>query len=54
MHRRQDKNWGLEEESRRLREGAHRRRRQESLARRDRGRERDIVVELLKKYQPSD
>jgi hypothetical protein len=54
VHRRQDRNWGLEEEARRLRQGTHRYRRQEALARRDRRRESDIVVELLKKEQPSD
>ena len=54
MHRRQGRNWGLEEEARRLKQGAHRYRRQEALARRDRRREIDIVVEQLKKEQPSD
>ena len=54
MHRRQGRNWGLEEEARRLKQGAHRYRRQETLARRDRRRESDIVVEQLKKEQPSD
>ena len=38
VHRRQDKNWGLEEEARRLKQGAYRYRRQEALARRDRRR----------------
>ena len=54
MHRRQDRNRGLEEEDRRLREGAHRYLRQEALTRRDRSREREILVEQLKKEQPSD
>ena len=54
MHRRQGRTWGLEEEARRLKQGAHRYRRQEALARRDRRRESDIVVEQLKKEQPSD
>ena len=54
MHRRQGRNWGLEEEARRLKQGAHRYRRQEALARRDRRRESDIVVEQLKKEQASD
>ena len=54
MHRRQERNWGLEEEARRLKQGAHRYRRQEALARRVRRRERDILVELLKKEQASD
>jgi hypothetical protein len=54
VHRSKDANRGLQEESRRLKQGAHRYRRQEALARRDRLRERDILVELLKKEQPSD
>jgi hypothetical protein len=54
VHRRQERNWGLQEEARRLKQGAHRHRRQEALARRDRLREREILVELLKKEQPSD
>jgi hypothetical protein len=48
-------NRGLEEEARRLREeGAHRYLRREALTRRDRGRERDTLVEQLEKEQPSD
>ncbi len=54
MHRRQGRNWGLEEEARRLKQGAHRFRRQEALARRDRLRESETLVEQLKKEQPSD
>jgi hypothetical protein len=54
VHRRQERNWVLQEETRRLKQGAHRHRRQEALARRDRRRERDILVEQLKKEQPSD
>jgi hypothetical protein len=54
VHRRQERNWDLEEEARRLKQGAHRYRRQEALARRDRRRESDIVVEQLNKEQPSD
>jgi hypothetical protein len=54
VHRRQGRIWGLEEEARRLKQGAHRYRRQEALARRDRRRESDIVVEQLKKEQTSD
>jgi hypothetical protein len=54
VHRRQGRNWGLEEEARRLKQGAHRYRRQEALARRDRRRESDIVVEQLNKEQASD
>jgi hypothetical protein len=55
VHRRQEaRNWGLQEEARRLKQGAHRHRRREVLARRDRRREREILVELLKKEQPSD
>ncbi|MCD6053679.1 MAG: hypothetical protein K0Q96_871 [Rubrobacteraceae bacterium] len=51
MHRRKGRNWGLEEEARRLKQGAHRYRRQEALARRDRLWERDVLVEQLKKEQ---
>ena len=54
MHRRQGRNWGVEEEARRLKQGAHRYRRREALARRNRRRESDIVVEQLKKEQASD
>ena len=55
MHRRQEaRNWSLEEEARRLKQGAHRHRRREALARRDRLRESEILVEQLKKEQPSD
>ena len=54
MHRRHDANGGLLEESRRLKHGAHRYRRQEALSRRDRRREEDILVEQLKKWQASD
>jgi hypothetical protein len=54
VQRRQEaRNWGLEE-ARRLKQGAHRHRRQEALARRDRCRESEILVEQLKKEQPSD
>jgi hypothetical protein len=54
VHRRQGRNWGVEEEARRLKQGAHRYRRREALARRNRRRESDIVVEQLKKEQASD
>ena len=54
MHRRQGRNRGVEEEARRLKQEAHRYRRQEALARRDRRRESDIVVEQLKKEQTSN
>ena len=54
MHRRQIRNWGLQEEARRLKHGTHRHRRQEALARRNRLREIDVLVEQLKKEQPSD
>ena len=54
MQRRKERNRGLEEEARRLKQGAHRHRRQEALARRVRRRERDILVELLKIEQASD
>jgi hypothetical protein len=49
-----DTNRALEEETRRLKQGAHRYRRREALTRRDRRRERDLLVEQLKKGQPSD
>jgi hypothetical protein len=54
VHRRQDRNRGLEEEDRRLKRGAHRYRRQETLACRDRRKEREILVEQLRKEQASD
>jgi hypothetical protein len=54
VHRRQDGKRGLEEEARRLKQGAHRYRRQEALSRRDRRREREVLVEQLKKEQASD
>jgi hypothetical protein len=54
VRRRQERNWGLQEEARRLKQGAHKYRRQEALDRRVRRRERDILVELLKKEQSSD
>ena len=55
MKRRRETNRALEVESRRLREeGAHRYLRREALTRRDRHRERDILVEQLKKEQPSN
>lgn len=54
MHRRQDGNRGLEEEARRLKQGTHRYRRREALTRRDRRREREVLVEQLKKEQASD
>lgn len=47
-------NRGLEEEARRLKQGAHRYRRREALTRRDRRREREVLVEQLKKEQASD
>jgi hypothetical protein len=54
VHRSQARNRGLEEEARRLKHGAHRYLRREALTYRDRRRERDILVEQLKKEQPSD
>jgi hypothetical protein len=54
VHPRKERNQGLEEEARRLKQGAHKHRRQEALARRVRRRERDILVDLLKKEQSSD
>lgn len=53
--RRETTNRGLEKESRRLREeGAHKNLRREALTRRDRSREREILIEQLNKGQPSD
>jgi hypothetical protein len=55
VKRRRETNRALEVESRRLREeGAHRYLRQEALTRRDRSREREILIEQLNKGQPSD
>jgi len=54
VHPRKEANRGLEEEARRLKQGAHRYRRREALTLRDRHREREVLVELLKKKQPSD
>ena len=55
MKRTKITNRALEEEARRLKEeGAHRYRRRETLTRRDRRRERDILVKQLDKDQPSD
>jgi AmiR/NasT family two-component response regulator len=55
VKRRRETNRGLEEESRRLREeGAHKHLRREALTRRDRSREKDVLVEQLNKGQPSD
>ena len=54
MHRRKEANRGLKEEARRLKQGAHRYRRQEALTRRDRRREREVLVKQLKKEQASD
>ena len=57
MNRRQGTNRSTNralEEARRLREeGAHRYLRRETLTRRDRSRETDILVEQLEKEQPS-
>lgn len=54
MHRRQARNWALEEEARRLKQGAHRYQRREALTRRDQRREKEVLVEQLNKEQPSD
>jgi hypothetical protein len=48
------RNWALEVEARSLRQGAHRYRRQEATACRNPKREVAILVEKLKKEQPSD
>ena len=54
MHRTKHANRALQEEARRLKQGAHRYLRREALTRRDRRREREVLVELLKKELPSD
>ena len=48
------RNRPLQEETRRLRQGAHRYRRQEAMVRRNPEREVAILVEKLKKEQASD
>ena len=48
------RNRGLEEEARRLKQAAHRCRRQEAAARRDREWEAALLVEKCKKEQASD
>jgi hypothetical protein len=48
------RNWALEEEARRLKEGLHIYRRQESAARRNPEREAAILVHKLMKEQASD
>ena len=54
MHPSKDANRGLEEEVRRLEQVAHRYRRREALTRRNRRREREVLVEQLNKEQSSD
>ena len=54
MNPRKDTNRGLQEEARRLKQGAHRYRRREALTRRDRRKEREVLLEQLKKERPSD
>ena len=44
----------IEEEARRIKQGAHSYRRREAATRRDPQREADIVVATLNKYQASD
>ena len=48
------RNRALEEDTRRLKQGAHRYLRQEAMACRNPEREVAILVEKLKKVQPSD
>jgi hypothetical protein len=50
----QVRNWALEEEARRLKQGTHRYLRQEAAARRDSEKEAAILVEQGKKEQASD
>jgi hypothetical protein len=54
VHPRKDANRALQEEARRLKQGAHRSLRREALTRRNRRREREVLVEQLNKEQPSD
>jgi hypothetical protein len=54
VHRRKDANQALQEEARNLKQGAHRYLRREALTRRDRRREKEVLVELLKKEHPGD
>jgi hypothetical protein len=54
VHRNKDANRALQEEARRLKQGAHRYLRREALTRRHRRREMEVLVEQLKKEQPSD
>jgi hypothetical protein len=51
---RQDRNQSFEEATRRLKQGAHRYRRQEAATRRNREWEAAILVEKCKKEQASD
>jgi hypothetical protein len=48
------RNRALEEDTRRLKQGVHRYRRQEAMTCRDPKKEVNILVEKLKKEQPSD
>ena len=54
VQRRKERNRGLEEEARSLKQGAHRYHRREALIRRDWRREKELLVEQLNKEQPSD
>ena len=54
MHPRKDANRALQEEARRLKQGAHRYLRREALSCRDRRRERDVLVKQLNKGLSSD
>jgi hypothetical protein len=51
---RKDANRALQQEARRLKQGAHRYLRREALTTRNRRRERDILVEQLNKEQAGD
>ena len=48
------RNGALEEDARRLKQGVHRYRRQEAMTYRDPEKEIEILLEKLKKEQPSD
>ena len=54
VHRSKEANRALQQEARRLKQGAHRYHRREALIRRDRHREKEVLVEQLNKEQPSD
>jgi hypothetical protein len=54
VHPTKDANRALQEEARRLKQGAHRYLRREALSCRDRRKEREVLVRQLNKEQSSD